>query len=108
MPYELLPDDLTVRARGKIIYVARNPKDVCVSFYHFHKMTAGLPVTGTWNEFLSKFCDGQVSFGDWFTHNLKYWEVSGLLGFWTIAKCEPNPNSREGESPVTSYKRSPM
>lgn len=74
-PFEILPQQASVEKKGKIVYVARNPKDLCVSFYHFHHMVPSLPRTGPWEEFLSKFMEGNVPWGDWFTHNLKYWEV---------------------------------
>ena len=34
LPLQLLPDMLDV-VKPKIIYVARNPKDLCVSYYNF-------------------------------------------------------------------------
>lgn len=41
-----------------MIYVARNPKDVAVSFYHFHKIANFLPDPGSFDDFLRHFLDG--------------------------------------------------
>lgn len=38
--------------------MVRNPKDVVVSFYHFHKMANFLPEAGSFAEFLNRFMDG--------------------------------------------------
>lgn len=38
--------------------MSRNPKDVLVSFYHFHKMANFLPEPGTFPEFLNRFLEG--------------------------------------------------
>lgn len=38
--------------------MSRNPKDVAVSFYHFHKMAAFLPEFSTFREFLHRFLEG--------------------------------------------------
>ena len=36
LPLSLLPDDLLEKA--KVVYVARNPKDTMVSFFHHQKL----------------------------------------------------------------------
>nr|XP_039248395.1 sulfotransferase 1E1-like isoform X1 [Styela clava] len=74
LPYELLPEDIRKGKRCKIIYVARNPKDLCVSYYHFHRCSKMLKDPGTWPEFFANFCSHRVGFGDWFDHTLKFWE----------------------------------
>lgn len=43
----------------QVIYVARNPKDVLVSSFHFHKMASFLDDPGTFEEFMDKFLAGQ-------------------------------------------------
>ncbi|XP_071239455.1 amine sulfotransferase-like [Salvelinus alpinus] len=59
--------------RGKVIYVARNPKDVLVSYYHFHKYAAMLEMPKDFNDFFEKFMEGKVIFGNcWFEH-IKTW-----------------------------------
>ncbi|XP_030270867.1 sulfotransferase family 5A, member 1 [Sparus aurata] len=71
LPHHLL--GLTLQSsKAKVIYVSRNPKDVLVSFYHFHKMANFLPEPGTFPEFLNRFLEGTLSYGSWFDH-VKEW-----------------------------------
>lgn len=42
----------------QVIYVARNPKDVAVSFYHFHRLAKFLPDPGSFDTFLTRFIEG--------------------------------------------------
>nr|XP_039253514.1 sulfotransferase family cytosolic 1B member 1-like isoform X4 [Styela clava] len=78
LPYELLPEGIFKESgKGcKIIYVSRNPKDVCVSYYFFHHLNVTMEEPGTWNNFLAKFCSGKVAWGSWFLHTLKFWKES--------------------------------
>ncbi|KAA0723912.1 Sulfotransferase family cytosolic 2B member 1 [Triplophysa tibetana] len=71
LPYHILAPALR-DSKAKVIYVARNPKDVAVSYYHFHKMANFLPDPGTFSEFLSDFLEGTVHYGSWFDH-VKGW-----------------------------------
>ncbi|KAL3193989.1 hypothetical protein MRX96_001905 [Rhipicephalus microplus] len=60
---------------AKYIYVARNPYDCCVSFYHHTKNFAMYHYEdGTFDDFLDKFVDGKVDFGDYFDHLLSWYE----------------------------------
>ncbi|CAJ1049798.1 sulfotransferase family 5A%2C member 1 [Xyrichtys novacula] len=67
LPYHLLGPAL-VGSKARVIYVSRNPKDVVVSFYHFHKMANFLPEAGSFPEFLNRFLEGTLSYGSWFDH----------------------------------------
>ncbi|XP_051822400.1 sulfotransferase 1 family member D1-like [Antechinus flavipes] len=73
LPVELLPPSLW-KNDCKMIYVARNAKDVAVSYYYFHKMAKMHPEPGTWEEFLEKFMTGKLSFGSWYDHVKGWWE----------------------------------
>lgn len=42
-----------------MVYVARNAKDVAVSYYHFYRMAKVHPDPGTWDSFLEKFMAGE-------------------------------------------------
>lgn len=60
---------------ARYIYVARNPYDCCVSFYHHTRL---FPIyefeDGTFDEFFERFLRGKVDFGDYFEHNLSWFE----------------------------------
>ncbi|XP_072037926.1 sulfotransferase 1C2-like [Amphiura filiformis] len=72
LPGELLPPQIYEK-KPKVVYVARNPKDCAVSFYHFHNLDMTLQSYKTWDAFFTEFYDGTVYNGSWFSHNLFWW-----------------------------------
>jgi hypothetical protein len=73
-----LPRHLTpFTAAAKYVYVARNPFDCAVSFYHH---TRGFPqhydfATGTFDVFFECFIAGEVDFGDYFDNLLPWYAL---------------------------------
>ncbi|KAM6166882.1 LOW QUALITY PROTEIN: sulfotransferase 1A1-like [Erethizon dorsatum] len=74
LPMALLPQTLWDQ-KAKVVYVARNAKDVAVSYYNFYKMCKFYPEPGTWDSFLEKFMDCEVSYGSWYQHVQEWWEL---------------------------------
>ena len=56
----------------KFIYVARNPKDLVVSFFHFSQSFKRYK--GPWAHFLKVFMNGKGVWGDWFNHINSWWQ----------------------------------
>jgi hypothetical protein len=62
----------------KYVYVARDGKDVAVSYYHLYRGYNGFE--GTFDEFFDLFLRGKVGYGSWFRH------VRG----WRAHRHDPN------------------
>jgi sulfotransferase len=76
LPFERTPWSPT----AKYVYVARNPFDCAVSFYHH---TRGFVrhydfADGTWEAFFECFLRGAVDFGDYFDNLLSWWATRSL------------------------------
>ncbi|XP_067213356.1 sulfotransferase 4A1-like [Linepithema humile] len=71
LPLELLPT--VVNSDCKIIYVARNPKDVVVSWYHFQKHQEHLQYAGTFEHFCDMFIADHTIYSPYWEHVKEGW-----------------------------------
>ncbi|CAM9306503.1 unnamed protein product, partial [Laminaria digitata] len=60
----------------KVIYVCRNPKDVCVSLQHHAKNKPIYEYEGDLSDMLRFFAEGRCENGSWFDHVLEWHEAS--------------------------------
>ncbi|CAN0122514.1 unnamed protein product [Ascophyllum nodosum] len=60
----------------KVIYVCRNPKDVCVSLQHHAKNKPQFEYNGDLDDMLHFFAEGRCQNGNWFEHVLEWYEAS--------------------------------
>lgn len=75
MPYHMALAGGPEQSPCKYIYIARNPKDVCVSYFHFESNKAWSGgYSGPWEHWLKIFMEGRVQRGDWFDHVLSWWK----------------------------------
>ncbi|XP_030836981.1 sulfotransferase 1C2-like [Strongylocentrotus purpuratus] len=70
-----LPEGLKEDPQAKVVYVARNPKDTAVSYYHFCLLVTDLPNYTSWDEFFEEFIADRVPGGSWFDHTLSWWKL---------------------------------
>ena len=74
MPYHAMVLGEPSSTPCKYIYVARNPKDVAVSFYfHYLRLLVRSDAKLEWDLFFRNFINGKVLFGDFFDHVLGWW-----------------------------------
>ncbi|XP_039186411.1 sulfotransferase 1C2-like isoform X2 [Crotalus tigris] len=77
LPVQLLPKSFWTE-NCKFIYMARNPKDCLVSYFHFQRMNKTLPHPGTWEEYLEIFMAGKVAWGSWYNHIKDWWKAKDI------------------------------
>ncbi|GFT11873.1 sulfotransferase 1C2 [Nephila pilipes] len=70
LPFHLTPWS----SKAKYIFVARNPKDCCVSFFHHTLSMPGYRFQGEFDDFFELFINGEVDFGDYFDTLLSWYE----------------------------------
>jgi hypothetical protein len=71
LPFNRIP----YHKNAKYICVVRNPKDVCVSYYHFLIKHIGIePDQTSFDSFFEAFIGGNVYFGDYFEHLRSVWQ----------------------------------
>ena len=80
LPLSMLPPNLLTKA--KVVYVARNPKDCMVSYYHHHKLISGHGYVGDLPNFARRFMKNEVMYGSIFPHAKEAWAL----------KDDPNNN----------------
>ncbi|XP_042240620.1 sulfotransferase 1E1-like isoform X2 [Homarus americanus] len=71
LPLSVLAPDLLDKA--KVVYVARNPKDVVVSYYYYYCMMKAFTYTGSFTNFVKYFMNDEV-FGPYWPHLRLAWE----------------------------------
>lgn len=62
-PIQHMPAAFRDGGKGKAIYITRNPKDVCDSY--FGQLSPWLPEEWTWERHVDAFVEGHVFFGPW-------------------------------------------
>jgi len=71
LPFEFLPKRL-LEKRSKIIRISRNPKDVCVSFYHHWCAIDMYQYSEPFASFFDLFMEGLVDYGSYFEFERRY------------------------------------
>ncbi|KAF4533132.1 hypothetical protein B566_EDAN007943 [Ephemera danica] len=72
LPRELLPRQLEI-VKPKIVYICRNPKDMCVSYYHYCRLVHDMH--GPLSDFCDLFLQDKVPMGPIWNHILGFWEI---------------------------------
>ncbi|XP_044253416.1 sulfotransferase 1E1 [Tribolium madens] len=74
LPFQLLPPNL-LKIGCKVIYVARNPKDVAVSFYHLNRLFRTQGYTNDFPKYWYYFKNGLQPWTPYWAHIEEGWET---------------------------------
>ncbi|XP_073515301.1 sulfotransferase 2B1-like isoform X2 [Phyllobates terribilis] len=96
------------KSKAKVIYILRNPKDVAVSFYYFHKMAKFLPDSGSFPEFLELFLEGKVYYGSWFDHVKGWYSEKNNLDIFYITYEDMKKDLRRSIKKLCGFLGCPM
>lgn len=70
--YEMMPCGIPNETPGRYIYVARNPKDIVVSYFHQRNAMNMYP-RQQWSELIDNWLSGKVEYGNYFEHVRSWW-----------------------------------
>ncbi|XP_078000252.1 sulfotransferase 1E1-like isoform X2 [Glandiceps talaboti] len=73
VPPSMLPPQLFEK-KPRILHVARNPKDACISYFYHMNVVPVLESCESFDDFLEQFLTGKVQFGYWPTHEIFWWK----------------------------------
>lgn len=82
--------------QAKYIYVSRNPYDCCVSyFYHCKSFPTYYLADATFDTFFDMFVEGKVEFGDYFDHQISWYDHRNddNVVFITYEELKKDPRS---------------
>ncbi|KAJ3622162.1 hypothetical protein MTP99_002687 [Tenebrio molitor] len=107
LPFELLPTEINTRAKKpKVIYITRDPKDICVSYYHHFKLFDLFK--GEFNEFCECFLAGKVPYGPYWKHIFSYWKMRNDSNFLFLKYEEMKNDLSEVISQVSGFLERPL
>uniref|UniRef100_A0A6M2CT89 Putative salivary sulfotransferase n=1 Tax=Rhipicephalus microplus TaxID=6941 RepID=A0A6M2CT89_RHIMP len=89
-------DKHSITKEGKYVYIARNPWDVCVSFYHMAtNMSTFEFQDGSFEDFIDTFVGGDFGYGDYFEHVAAGYALRKEPNMFFVTYEELKRNNRE-------------
>ncbi|RWS28637.1 sulfotransferase-like protein [Leptotrombidium deliense] len=70
LPFEMVP----YNPKAKYLFILRNPKDACVSFYYHTKLFKEYKFDGDFHDYLLCWLRGEVECGKYDKHTLSWWQ----------------------------------
>lgn len=101
LPYTLLPPDLTKKC--KTIYVARNPKDVAVSYYHHNRLLRCHDYKGDFEKYWNYFTDDLLVFSPFWEHIKEGWERRNHANVLFIFYEDLNKNTADSIRKIAKF-----
>ncbi|XP_072283319.1 sulfotransferase 2B1-like [Pyxicephalus adspersus] len=102
LPIQMFPKSF-FSSKAKVIYTARDPKDVLVSLYHFAHMSHVIKTPNNFDEFMEDFLQGRVPFGSWFDHIKGWIQMKNNCNFLFITYEDLKRDHREAVKKICAF-----
>lgn len=103
LPVQVFPKSF-FSSKAKVIYTARNPKDMLVSLYYFAKMSSLYDDPESFEQFLDAFLKGaDFLYGSWFDHVKGWMELKDKPNFLFLTYEELQQDLRAGVVKVCKF-----
>ncbi|XP_060521816.1 sulfotransferase 1B1-like isoform X2 [Cylas formicarius] len=102
LPFSLLPPDL-LKVGCKVIYIARNPKDVAVSFYHLNRSIRTQGYTGDFPKYWAYFQNNLQPWTPYWEHIKEGWSRKHEKNMLFMFYEDMNKNPRNGLVQVANF-----
>ncbi|XP_077988840.1 sulfotransferase 1A1-like [Glandiceps talaboti] len=108
-PEVLRPETHTREKRLKIIYVSRNPKDVCVSWYKFTQdFSDGCWAASDMEEAITNFVKGSVFNGPWLDYVTSWYKLDRNDGVLHVKYEDMKRHTKSVISEITDFLNRPL
>ncbi|KAF2892272.1 hypothetical protein ILUMI_13900 [Ignelater luminosus] len=105
--WSLLPEQIRNGSKKpKIVLLFRNPKDACVSQYHFARATSGYK--GTFEEYSELYLGGKVAYGPYWKSVFSFWEQRSKPNVLVITYNEMKENLPKVIKKVARFLEKPL
>lgn len=100
LPWCLLPTQHK-KIKPKLIYIFRDPKDVCVSYYHYLQLLHSVSIS--FDEFAELFLAGLVPYGSYFDHVAGFWNLRNEENILLLTYEEMKRDLRKTAEKVAAF-----
>lgn len=106
MPFQYLPPEIIQKC--KVVYVARDPRDVCVSYFNHYQVMPGHGYIGDFSGFQKLFQSGLTLFGDFFAHLKSGWKVREMANVKFLWFEDMKQNQHQVIEELSSFLKHPL
>ncbi|CAG0887192.1 unnamed protein product [Darwinula stevensoni] len=103
LPMSLMPEEARTK---KVIYVARNPKDVCISYYHH--MLHFEEYIGSFDEFVEYFLADLLLWSPHWRHVVEHWKLREMPNMLFLTYEELHQDIRGCISKISDFVGCPL
>ncbi|KAF2358800.1 Sulfotransferase domain [Trinorchestia longiramus] len=93
----------TALTKAKIVYTIRDPRDLCLSYYHHSKLFKYEGFTGTFDQYVDAFLEDSVLYGPYWSHVKEAWDRRHLPNLYVLFYEKMKKNPKEEISKLSQF-----